>query len=189
METYRNIKRNHKLKEGRYMGGEAGAMSLDLTKAKTLQHNIAKAMVEEKNVKSSIKLLELEDANQRLTELVQKLLEENEKLKRQSLFANESFNTLTEYNKKLCFLAQHYCDKLKSVSGLLKRYAHVYTFFRELYKSTSEPGESMDGRELFKKIYQALEAFNKYKEEFLELETTKVEPLKTFRQISYFQTI
>lgn len=189
METYRNIKRNNKIKEGRFMGGDSGALNLDLTKAKTLQHNIAKAMIENKTIKSSVKMLELEETNQRLTELIQKLLEDNEKLKRQNLFANESFQTLTEYNKKLCFLVQHYNDKLRSMGALLRRYSNVHNFFRELYKNSNGTSEAFDGRELFRKIYQALDIFNKYKEEFLDQDTVKAEPVKTFRQISYFQTI
>jgi len=184
METYRNIKKDNK--------GFALAepMNLDLTKAKNLQHTIAKTMIEDKNKKPGIKIIELEDANRRLTDLVQKVLEENEKLKKQEAMTRKGHAVISAYNKKLCNLVNHYSQKLKSSNSLLKRYSNVYSFFQEFYSVAARNSEDIETKEMFKKIYEGLQRYNlSQQSEVFEEEQAKFVLTRNPHQFSFFQTI
>jgi hypothetical protein len=184
METYRNIKKDNKgfaLSE---------PMNLDLTKAKNLQHSIAKTMIEDKNKKPGIKIIELEEANKRLTDLVQKVLDENEKLKKQEAMTRKAHEVVSAYNKKLCNLVSNFNQKLKTSNSLLKKYSNVYSFFREFYNSAARSADEMETKEMFKKIYEGLQRYNlSQQSEVFEEEPAKFVLARTARQLSFFQTI
>ena len=184
METYRNIKKDNK------GFGLAEPMNLDLTKAKNLQQNIAKTMIEDKNKKPGIKIIELEEANRRLTDLVQRVLEENEKLKKQETMTRKAHATISAYNKKLCNLANHFSQKLKCSSSLLKRYSNVYSFFQEFYSVAARSSDEMETKEMFKKIYEGLQRYNiSQQSEVFEEDQPKFVLARNPQQFSFFQTI
>lgn len=165
-------------------------MFLDLSKAKQLQGAIAKAISEEKKVKPSLKIQELEDRNTRLIELVQKVVDENKSMHDKFRLLKRSFDQSLEYNKKLCFIASNLQDKFEKTVENSIRQAKVYKFFKEMQacSSSSDATFSIEAR-IFSQLVQGIEQFKHPLVEEDEEVFRQMMPIKDCRTFSALHTI
>lgn len=118
-------------------------------------------MIEGKQPKSNVKMLDLEDKNSRLVELVQKVIEENKILRKNLISIQESFEVICNYNQKLASLVQSMKDKSTLQEEEHMKAMNVFNFFREFYRVASEEKwQPPNGEAFLAKIFEGLQKFS-----------------------------
>lgn len=110
---------------------------LDLTKAKTIQETLAKKAIG--GGQKDPKFAEMEAKNVRLTQLVQRLAEENKEAQRGMTSLRAALGELTSANLNLCQVAQTLKSQVESLTGTNQRLSRVTSFFRALLRPETKP--------------------------------------------------